>query len=196
MAHRIPFHREGFTPKTIPGNEQSDLPVRFKLDMAAGPDHARLKSILFACLQTGNPNPRDWSENMQESVIAAFRTGAQVFVNTVRSITNLTAPVAMCRLVGIDVPKDAADEDEIPIRTGAEFARIAPYCLSLALEIAFELQQLTVKGSIDTRFSKPSSGSPATPASPSGSAPAAPTTSGGDGTAASATPPGTPPRLM
>jgi hypothetical protein len=184
MSYRIPFHRDpGFIPQTIPDNATSDRPVSFELSMAAGPDQARLKSILFATIGMANPTAASWSAQIQHAVVEAFRMSPELFINTVGRVANLTAPAALCRRVGIEVSDKAGDEDDVPITNGALFAKVAPFMTDLALEVALEIQRLTVKGAIDPRFTKPSSGSPGKSSKRSGSARTAPRPSDGSGTA-------------
>lgn len=185
--YRIPFHQETFTPKTIPGNVEADFPVTFELSMAGGPDHARLKSVLWATggIAGWSDAAKAWSPEMQASVIAAFKDGPQLFANCVGEIHNLRAPAVLCRRVGIKTPTKAKDLDDVPITNGVDFARIVPFMPALGLELAFEIQRLTLHGAVDPRFSEPSSGSDEKSATPNGNAPAAPTTSS-DGVTADA----------
>jgi hypothetical protein len=187
VSFRIPFHRETFIPKTINGNDAADLPVSFELSMAAGADHARVKSVLIATAGTAGwiDGENAWSPEMQAAVIEAFRTSPQLFSNCVGAIQNLSAPAVLCRRVGINTPEKAKDEDDIPITNGAQFAKVAPYMVTLGLELACEISRLTQRGAIDPRFTAPSSGSAKTPGTTNGSATAAPSTSDGGVTAAS-----------
>src|SRR5262245_5917238 len=137
VAYRIPFHQETFIPESsIAENRSNDRPVAFELSMAAGPDHARLKSILFATMGLLNTGETGWSPEMQAAVAEAFRNGPQLFTNTVGRIDNLTAPAALCRRLSMPISDKAKDEDDIPITDGYQFAKVAPYMPSLALEVA------------------------------------------------------------
>lgn len=189
MSYVIPFHRDVFTPKTIHDNETSDAPTTFELSMAVGADQARLKSILWAtgAIAGWLNGSEAWSPEMQASTIECFKTGPQLFINCVAAIANLSAPAALCRRVGISVPEKAKDGDAIPITNGTTFSRVAPYLPNLALEVAFAIQQLTAKGSVDGRFFEQPSGSAETPGNLNGSATSARPTNDGAATAASAT---------
>jgi len=193
--YQIPFHRDNdFTPQfSIPGNATSDTPVSMELFMAAGADQARVKSLLAASagLTTGLER---WTPAMQQNVVAALHNGCDLFVATVGTIRNLTAPALLCRRVQLQVPEKAADDDPIPIDTGVKFSRVAPYLPLVALEVAFEISKLTNKSHIDSRFFGSPSGSPASTKRPSGSARGARKPNAAAATAANPGQTATPPR--
>jgi len=178
---RVPFYKETFVSKL--GERSEDGPAEFELSMVFGEDLVRLKSMIFAIMATANTTGDRWTPALQESATGAFRSGPRVFVNGVKNVHNLTAPAAVCRAVGLKVPDRTPDDEEIPIRTGAEFALIAPCIPTLAFEVALEINSLTIKAAIDPRFTERPSGSPSKPAATSGTADAAPSTSSGSATA-------------
>jgi hypothetical protein len=188
MPFTIPFHRlPGFRPKTsIPGNDISDAPVTFDLSMAAGPDHARLKSLLSATAGLASPL-QQWTPDVQRAVTEALRSSSQLFVDTVDKIVGLSVPAVLARRLSLVVDASRKDDDPVPIESGHAFARVAPYFPALALEIGFEIMSLTVKGAVDPRFFDSRSALPASGAKPNGSATPAQTPSAADATAGSAT---------
>lgn len=191
MAHMIPFHQSTFRPKlAIKGNEDSDRPVEFDLSAAAGPDHARVKSLIYgtaALLFAG----AEWTPTMQASVLEAFRTGGSVFERTVDAIRHLTVPASLALRAGViqTLGPGMGLTTPVPIETGPQFARISGYCPILAFEVVKEIGRLSDEGEIDLRFFGSLITSRETSPAPSGSAGPATTGSAGSGTAAVSTPP-------
>ena len=185
----IPFTQaKGFRPKTsIPDNLVSDAPVEFDLRMASGPDQARCKSLLTATAGMALALEH-WTPEVQRNVTSALLSSSELFIGTVGAVRNLRAPAILCRLVGIVVPDKAQDDDLFPIDTGVKFARVATYMPFVAMEVAFEISQLTQRAQLDPRFFGSPSGSGPSGAKPNGSATPAPPTSAGTGTAESPTP--------
>lgn len=169
MAHTIPFFREPFTPKTIQGNAESDVPVVFFLSSAGGPDLARIKSILYASINL--THEANWTPEVARNVASAFASGSDLFVSTVEKIQGLTVPAALARKVGLDVDAKAKDDTEIPVTTGTAFARVARYSPLLAFEVAMEISRITKDEQIDPRLFPSLTTSPETPAGTSGNAP-------------------------
>ncbi len=183
--YMIPFtQRPGYRPKTILGNTTSDSPVEFDLRMASGPDQARVKSLLEATTGLTLDLAR-WTPEVQRNVVVALERGSELFVSTVGTIRNLSAPAQLCRIVALQVGQHAKDDDPIAIDTGVKFARVAPYMPFLALELAFEIATLTNQAQIDPRFFDSPSGSPVSAATPNGIARGARKRSNARATAAS-----------
>ena len=177
--YQVPFKAGKYRAPNaaIPGNESSNTPVEIDFVPAGGEDLARLKSITYATLAVGGPLT-DWSPDMQEATIRAFRTGGAMFVNTVTGIRNLTIPALMAKHIGLlpDLPTKADPANptaRIPdpdapfqVTTGLQFSAVASYMPALAFGLAVEIQQLSlIVNGVDSRFfGQPSgSGAAATP---------------------------------
>jgi len=174
VAFHIPYTGKTFTPgsTTIQGNETDPNPVQFDIVPAWGADQARVKSIVFATL--GLVQTSDWTPSVQQGVIAAFETGAPVFVDTVKAIRNLSVPAALALRAGLiaKLPTKVREagggiepdpDAPVPIETGRDFSRICghPNILALAYQVACEIAAIGDKASqeVDPRFFGQPSGS-------------------------------------
>ena len=188
MAYHVPFTEEEYVPHSITGNRDAAAPVRFWLSAPAGPDLARLKSIIFATGGLGQD--AEWTEQLARDTAAAFVHGADVFVKTVDRIEGLTVPAAMAIKAGLlqDDPKTPIRRDTpIAIDTGAKFARVCGWLTLLAFEISLEVARLSREVDADPRFFGSPTTSPKTATATSGSAPSAAKRRGPRGIAASVT---------
>jgi hypothetical protein len=167
----IPFTEETFRPLCVPGNDTAENPVEFDLSAVGGDNKARLKSILMATSGL-TAEQREWTPQVQDSVIAAFRTGGPVFADAVSAVRGLNAPVALAVKVGLlqEIPKGLDRQSLFPITTGYQFSRVCGYYPVLALELAMEITRISKQAEIDTRFFSSLSPSPTTPATPRGTA--------------------------
>jgi hypothetical protein len=186
MPYEIPFHRETFRPICIPDNQDSPAPVEFEISAVGGPGRARLKSIIVAT--SGLAQDREWSEAVQQSVIASFEHGAPVFAEAVEAIRNLTVPGALAQKVGL-IPAGTPPPPSVPITSGAQFARVCGYFPLLAFEVALAIARLCAQAEVDPRFfAWLSTSSPVgTPPTPPTTARAARARPAGAGTAGSRT---------
>jgi hypothetical protein len=152
MSSQIPYTEDTFRPTSLKGNSTADHPVEFDLCTVGGPGRARLKSIIIAT--SGLAGALDWSPETQESVIAAFRTGAAVFHEGVLAIRNLSAPARLLKRVGLiaEYAKGVEPTTPLPVTSGAEFAAVCGHMPTLAFEVAMALSKLCKQGDIDPRF--------------------------------------------
>jgi hypothetical protein len=176
MSYHVPFHEQDYVPKSIKGNAESQTPVRFYLSAAGGPDLARVKSIIHATRALALE--RTWSPQVQESVTAAFKHGADVFVKTVDRIDNLTVPMALALKAGlVALPAKGAPALDraapFAIDTGDKFSKICGWLSILAFEVAMQIGIMSDEANPDPRFFGSSTTSRGTSASGSGSARAA-----------------------
>jgi hypothetical protein len=131
MGFTIPFYRvDGFKPKTsIPDNETTDAPVEFQLSMAAGADHARLKSLLSSTAGLAS-SLSQWSPEIQRSVTEGLRASSELFVNTVGRISGLYAPAVLCLEVGFEImrltAKSAVDDRFFGSRSASQASGAKP----------------------------------------------------------------------
>lgn len=169
MAWAIPYSRKTLVVNdfVIDGNSKSAAPVEIDIEPADGADRARIKSIYLASMATGSAQFA-WTPELQDQVAAAFRTSRGVFVDTVRAARNLSAPAALALRAGLipELPRKTVDghvvddpDALIPIKTGAEFDRVALFMLPLALYVALEIAEISERVTIDPRFFEQRSGS-------------------------------------
>lgn len=147
----------------VPGNQESSDPVEFDLLPAWGGDKARIKSLMFGVLGILGDS---WTDEMQQSVIAALDKGAsEVFVRTVAAVRGLTIPAIMALRAGILTKADDPDA-KVAIRTGSDFSKIAQAIPGMAFHVAMEINKISDETQQDPRFfGQPSgSGGPATSA--------------------------------
>lgn len=131
--YRIVFNTETFQSTLADG-------VELDLQHPSLIDRVRLRGIFIAigALSAG----WQWTEQTGATAVAALKDSGQLFENCVRKVRGLSAPASVCRTVGVVVKDDAKDDDAIPIETGQQFARVAPYVPELAIEVAFRLIRL------------------------------------------------------
>lgn len=175
MAYHVPYETDTVFPPNdlLAGNETSDSRVEFDIVPAWGSDLARIKSVVYAA--SGLAQWRDWTQQMQESVIAAFDSGAPAFQNTVIAIRNLSVPSSMAKRAGliVDVPTkvDQASGQIVPdpkapyqVLTGLAFSMLVGALPAMGLFVASKIADLSNRAEVDPRlFEQPSgSGGPAT----------------------------------
>lgn len=190
MSAQIPFSSETFRPISIINNDKAENPVEFDICAVGGPARAALKSVIVATgglAATGN-----WSPDVQDAVIAAFKNGGQAFVDGVTKVRGLTAPAALCVKVGLlaELPKGMDENTQIPITNGLEYSRVAGYWPMLSFEVGMALARISGQAEIDPRFFAWLSISLGLPASPPGTAKRAERKRAPKGTAGSRTPKG------
>jgi len=182
MAYHVPYETDTVFPPNdlVAGNETSDSRVEFDIVPAWGSDLARIKSIVYAA--SGLAQWRDWTPQMQESVIAAFDSGAPAFQNTVTTIRNLSIPSIMAKRAGLilEVPSkvDETSGQIVPdpkapyqVLTGLAFSMVVGALPAMGLFVASKIVDLSNKAEADPRlFGQPSgSGGPATASRKKGS---------------------------
>lgn len=159
MAVHIPFAEFVYRPTNdrVAGNETDPNPIEFVLVPAEGPDLVRLKSIIYATL--GLAQTSSFTAETQRDVIDAFKTGRDLFVNTVLSIRGLTVPASLAHRYGIIDERPADPAAPVAIVTGAAFAKVCGFDLALALGVAYKIADLVKTTAADGRFFAQPSGS-------------------------------------
>ena len=154
MAVTIPFSQETFVPICIKDNDVDPAPVEFDLSAVGGANRARLRSILVAS-EALDASGR-WTPEIQESSIAAFRTGAGVFVDGIDAIRNLYVPAVLAKRLGLiaELPKvqDGETVPAVPVVNGREFSLVCGYWPILTFEVAMAIARLSGQAEIDPRF--------------------------------------------
>jgi hypothetical protein len=170
MAYRVPFHQETFRAE-VPGDET----LEFDLSAVSAASLVLLKGLVAGTAHlTFNRNPS--GEDITKAA-SCLKLCGPAFIEGVDAVRGLAVPDALARRVFLR-ESDQKDTDDFTIRTGAQFARIAPYLPAVALQIGFKLITMSGEegaGMKPEYFGLPS-GSPATPASQSGTAAPAPDT--------------------
>lgn len=173
MSHHVPFHRDPFKPRSIPGNDTAEAPVVFDLSMVGGPDRVRLKGLLYAI--SGLASFHDWQPDIQAQVIDGFRQAPQIFAHGIDAIHGLTIATGLAKKIGLveTIPDGTSLDTPFPVTTGAQFAALAPYQIVLAMEVAVQISKLSDDGEVDPRFFPWPGTSSGNSASPRGTAPRA-----------------------
>jgi hypothetical protein len=172
MAYQIPYTRETFKipDGVIPGNSVSDNPVEFDLAPAWGADLARVRSMIQATV--GLVQEVGWTEQIQQTVLASFETGAGAFVNTVEAVRGLTVPAIAAKRAGLitEIPThippgktNAVPNLDAPfaIASGLAFSRVCGAMSVIALMVAMRIAEISQKAeaAVDPRLFEQPSGS-------------------------------------
>lgn len=172
MAYQQPYVQDTFRPTTdqgMPGNENDPNPVEFDLAPAQGEDIAHIKSMLVATIGLTSDNIT-WTEEAQNAIVSAFRTGAPAFISTVEAVRNYSVPAVLAKRVGFiqDYPTftpagtntpQPNKQAKIPILSGLAWSKVCGFNLGLSLHLCRAIMDLTRQSGTDIRFFEPPSGS-------------------------------------
>jgi hypothetical protein len=173
MAYRVPFHQETFTAE-VPGDER----VEFDLSAVSSSSLVLLKALMAGMASLAFLRDPGGDETKRAS--EQLKSVGPAFVEGVDAVRGLTVPDALARRVLLR-ETDSKETDDVPVKTGAQFARVAPYLPAIALQVGFKLIRLSGEegAGIKPDYFGLCSGSPAKPTSQSGTAEPAPSTPSG-----------------